>query len=124
MGKKRVFVSYDFDNDKALKEFIIGQSKLPGSPFEVVDFSLKEAAPEKTWEEKAKLAIGRADLVIVMVGPRTHSAPGVRKEVAIARAKNKKIVQLIGYKNGDYLAVKDAGRLYRWSWENLKNLLA
>jgi hypothetical protein len=30
--KKRVFVSFDFDNDKILKEFIIGQSKLPDSP--------------------------------------------------------------------------------------------
>ena len=91
----------------------------------MIDHSLKEAAPEKTWEEKARLAIRRADLVIVMVGPRTHSAPGVRKEVAIARAENKKIVQIIGYKDGgDYLAVKDAGRLHRWSWENLKSLLS
>jgi len=26
MAKKRVFVSFDFDNDKTLKDFIIGQS--------------------------------------------------------------------------------------------------
>ena len=34
MNKTRVFVSFDFDNDKALKEFIIGQSRLPDSPKE------------------------------------------------------------------------------------------
>ena len=51
MAKKRVFISFDFDNDKKLKDFIIGQSKLPDSPFEVMDHSLKEAAPEKEWEE-------------------------------------------------------------------------
>jgi hypothetical protein len=35
MAKKRVFVSFDFDNDKVLKDFIVGQSRLPDSPFEV-----------------------------------------------------------------------------------------
>jgi len=121
--KKRVFVSFDFDNDRQLKDFIIGQSKLPDSPFEVVDHSLKEAAPERDWEAKANTAIKRSDIVIVMVGPKTHLAHGVRKEVKMARNANKHIVQIIGYKNGDYTSVPGAGRLYRWSWENLKSLL-
>ena len=56
MAKKRVFVSFDFDNDKALKVFIIGQARNPDSPFEVADHSLKEAAPEKDWLEKARRA--------------------------------------------------------------------
>lgn len=47
MAKKPVFVSFDFDNDKVLKDFIIGQSKHGDSPFSVIDHSLKEAAPEK-----------------------------------------------------------------------------
>ncbi len=50
MAKKKVFVSFDFDNDKPLKEFLIGQAKLDDAPFEVIDFSLKETAPEKTWQ--------------------------------------------------------------------------
>jgi hypothetical protein len=33
-----------FDNDRTLYTFIIGQAKLPDSPFEVSDHSLKEAA--------------------------------------------------------------------------------
>ncbi len=33
MAKKRVFVSFDFDNDRTLKDFIIGQARLPDSPF-------------------------------------------------------------------------------------------
>jgi hypothetical protein len=123
MVKKKVFVSFDFDNDKKLKDFIIGQSRLPDSPFVVVDNSLKEAAPEQDWEAKANRAIKRSDIVIVMVGPQTHRAHGVLKEVRMARAANKHIVQVIGYKNGDYKQVKDAGRLYMWNWENLKKLL-
>lgn len=123
MTKKRVFVSFDFDNDRVLKDFIIGQSKLPDSPFEVIDHSLKEAAPEKDWEEKARRAIKRSEIVIVMVGPSTYRASGVLKEVNIARNEEIKIIQIIGYKNGNYTAVPNAGRLYSWNWENLKKLL-
>ena len=78
--KKRVFVSFDFDNDKRLKDFIIGQSRLPVSPFEVIDNSLKEAAPERDWETKANAAIKRSEVVIVMVGPPTHRAQGVLRD--------------------------------------------
>ena len=46
MAKKKVFISFDFDNDKTLKEFIVGQAKNSDSPFEMSDHSLKEAAPE------------------------------------------------------------------------------
>jgi len=121
--KKRVFVSFDFDNDKVLKDFIIGQARLPDSPFEVVDTSLKEAAPMKTWEEKARAAIRRSNIVLVMVGSDTHKAPGVLKEVAMARDEDIPVVQFIGYRDGDYTPVPDAGRLYAWNWENLKKLL-
>ncbi len=123
MAKKKVFVSFDFDNDKVLKDFIIGQARLPDSPFEVIDFSLKEAAPMKTWEEKARTAIKRSDIVLVMVGSKTYRAPGVLKEVKIAREEGVQIVQVIGYKDGNYTSVPDAGRLYAWNWDNLKRLL-
>lgn len=123
MTKKRVFVSFDFDNDRVLKDFIIGQARLTDSPFEVIDHSLKEAAPERDWEAKARTAIRRSEIVIVMVGSETHRAPGVLKEIAMAREANVKIVQLIGYRDGNPTPVPNAGRLYAWNWANLKNLL-
>ena len=125
MAKKKVFVSFDFDNDKKLKDFIIGQAKLPDSPFEVTDFSLKEAAPQRDWEARARDRIRRADVFIAMLGPKTAKAPGVLKEVAIATALGKPKFQIIGYTNGtERWAVPNAGRTYRWSWPTLKKLLA
>jgi hypothetical protein len=124
MVKKRVFVSFDFDNDHSLKDFLIGQSRLSDSPFEVIDHSLKEAAPEKDWERKAKAAIARSEIVIVMVGQNTYQAKGVLKEIGFARDAGVKIVQIIGYRDGKYTPVPNAGRLYSWNWENLKQLLA
>ena len=122
MAKKKVFVSFDFDNDKILKEFIIGQAKLADSPFEIIDTSIKEAAPMKTWEDKARAAIRRSDLVIVMVGSSTYRAPGVLKEVAMCREEGKPIAQIIGYRDSSPTPVPNAGRMYKWEWERLKNL--
>lgn len=124
VSKKKVFVSFDFDNDRALKDFIIGQARHTDSPFEVIDHSLKEAAPEPDWPKKARAAIKRSELVLVMVGPHTHRAQGVLKEVAMAREEGVPIVQIIGHKDGNYTAVPNAGRLYSWNWDNLKRLLA
>lgn len=123
--KKKVFVSFDFDNDKTLKEFIIGQAKLPDSPFEISDHSLKEAAPEKDWLNKATRAIARSDVFLIMLGPKTKRASGVLKEVKVANEKKKNRIQIIGYKKGtkDW-AVAGGGRVYAWNWENLKKLLA
>ncbi len=124
MDKKRLFVSFDFDNDKVLKDFIIGQSKNQDSPFEVTDASLKEAAPERDWAQRAESRIKSCDRVLVMVGAYTYKAPGVLKEVAFARKWDIPIAQVIGYKDANPTPVPDAGRLYAWNWENLKALLS
>ena len=126
MAKTKVFISFDFDYDKTLKEFIIGQAKNSDSPFEVSDHSLKEAAPEKDWLDRARRAIWRADVFIIMLGPRTKKASGVLKELEIANEKEKRKFQIIGHKDGSEVlwAVPGGGRTYRWNWDNLKKLLA
>jgi len=122
--KRRVFVSFDFDNDKALKDFIVGQVKNEDFPFEITDMSMKEAAPEKEWLEEAEERIKRSDTMLIMLGPKTNKAPGVLKEVKIASKLEKNRFQMIGYKDGDYTPVSDGGRVYSWNWDNLKKLLA
>ena len=123
-AKKRVFVSFDFDNDKALKDFIIGQSRNPDSPFEVADWSMKERTLRLSWEDEARERINRSDVVIVMVGNSTYKAPGVLKEVKMAREAGKPVYQIIGYRDSKPTPVPDAGRLLRWNWENLKKLFS
>jgi hypothetical protein len=125
MAKTKVFISFDYDNDKVLRDFIIGQAKNPDSPFEVADHSLKEEAPEKHWAEKARRAISRSDVFIVMLGSKTKYASGVLKEVAMANELEKQKFQIIGYQDGsEDWAVPNAGRVYRWDWDNLKKLLS
>jgi len=124
MAKKKVYISFDFDNDKKLKDFLIGQAKNTDTPFEVSDFSLKEEAPEREWLDRAQRAISRSDVFIVMLGPKTNKSPGVLKEVKIANELGTTKFQIIGYKEGsETWRVPDAGRVYSWNWENLKKLL-
>jgi len=123
LAKKKAFICFDFYNDISLKNLIIGQAKNTEAPFEVSDFSLKEAAPEREWLDRAKRAISRSDVFIVMLGPKTNKAPGVLKEVKIANEFGTKKFQIIGYKEGsETWRVPDAGRVYSWKWENLKKL--
>ena len=42
MPKKKVFISFDFDNDLSLKNLLVGQAQLSDSPFEISDWFLPE----------------------------------------------------------------------------------
>ena len=124
MATKRVFFSFDFDEDQGLKHHMVGQLKLDTSPFAAADWSMKEAAPQRNWEAEAEARIARSDVVVVLAGPNTYRAPGVLKEVAITRRLRKPIVQIIGYKNSSPTAVPNGGRLLRWSWANMTSVLS
>jgi len=123
MAMKRVFFSFDFDNDQSLKVLMQGQLKLPASPFQAADWSMKEAAPQRNWEREAESRIKRSDVVVVLLGTRTHRASGVRREVDMARRNGKRLVQVILRPNTSPVPVPKGGRVVRWSWPNLSKAL-
>ena len=84
---------------------------------------MKEAAPEKDWEEKALSRIKRSDIVVVITGEKTYKASGVKKEVKMARNENIPIIQ-IKPQGTNPIRVENAGVLYDWTWDNLKRLLS
>ncbi|GHI47572.1 TIR domain-containing protein [Streptomyces albidoflavus] len=121
---KRVFVSFDYDYDKTLKNFLIGQAKNPDSPFEIHDWSIKEASPD--WRGKARARIRASDVVIVICGEYTDEAVGVAIELKIAQEEEIDYFLLNGYsgKNGRRPStVKATDKVYKWTWENLKLLV-
>lgn len=125
MAKVPVFISFDYDHDVTLKEFVVGQAKLDDSPFEITDHSIKEDSTD--WKAKARARIKRANQVIVICGKHMETATGVNIEIEIARDEKKPYFLLAGYSDGGNkkpTSALDTDKLYKWTWDNLKSLIA
>ena len=123
MAKKKVFVSFDYDNDNVLKGSLISQARDPSSPFTLTDFSIQAALPAHEWISKAQSAIARCDVFIVLLGMHTHQAQGVLKEVNIAKGSRKYRFQL-RTQGSNPKPVKGAGLVVHWTWPKLKAMLS
>ena len=125
MATKRAFISFDFDHDEDLRSLLAGQAKNRDSPFEIKDRSLKEPLTGD-WKEKVRRRMDNVDVVIVICGEYTHTASGVAAELTIAREAKKPYFLLWG--RADKKCTKprtalDSDKIYKWTWENLKNLI-
>ncbi|MXY21886.1 MAG: TIR domain-containing protein [Dehalococcoidia bacterium] len=116
-----IFVSFEFDKDVDLKNNFYRQAR-DHSPHRVRDFSLREAYPTNSWKDRARSAIRECDAVIVLVGPDTHNAPGVRTEVEIARLLSKPVFQVIP-KGRPYSGVAGIEDRMRWNWKLINKRL-
>lgn len=125
MAKKRVFTSFDFDHDEDLKNLLIGQSKNPDSPFELADWSVKEAM-SGDWKSKVRTRIKTCVLLIVICGEYTDKATGVSTELQIAKEENIPYVLLWGRSGKSCVKpvlAKTNDKIYKWTWDNLKSLI-
>jgi antiphage defense system Thoeris ThsB-like protein len=123
--KKRVFISFDVDNDNGAKVMLAGQAAHPDSPFDFKDASVKEHLPGD-WKEKVRSRMNNIDLVIFLCGTKTNLATGVAHELTITLEKKVPFFYLAAY--GDKNCVKPSGanasdKVYKWEWENLKRLI-
>ena len=123
MAKVPVFISFDYDHDNDLKVLLVGQAANDDSPFDIADWSIKEASSD--WKDKARTRIKRVDQVIVMCGKYTDTAIGVNAEIEIARDERKPYFLLKGRADGGNkkpTAALSTDKLYDWTWDNLKKL--
>jgi len=125
MAKVPVFISFDFDYDDDLRVLLVGQSRLTDSPFEIADWSVKDVSTN--WEDDARKRIRRSDQVAVICGEHTDTATGVSKEVRIARSERVPYFLLKGRADKTCkkpTAALDGDKMYKWTWDNLKLLVA
>ncbi len=125
MAKKRTFISFDYDHDLDLKTLLVGQAKNQDSPFEIADFSIKEAISEG-WKKKARTRIKGCDVVVVICGEHTDTATGVSAELTIAQEEGVNYFLLNGRANKTCTKPKSAkstDKIYDWTWDNLKKLI-
>jgi hypothetical protein len=105
----------------------LGEQLRRSPRFQIENWSMKEAAPQRLWKAEARTRISRSDVLLVVVGRQTYRAPGVLAEVAMARnvLPPVPIRQIVGYRL--LVAprrVPNAGRLYRWGHDRLVDVLA
>lgn len=125
MAKKRVFISFDVDHDEGTKTMLAGQAKLPDSPFDFIDASVKEPLTGD-WKDKVKRRMDNIDVVIVLCGEHTHTANGVAAEVTIAQEKKVPYFLLAAYSDKNCTkptSAKADDKVYKWTWDNLKGLI-
>ena len=125
MTMKRAFISFDFDHDEELRDALVGQAKLPQSPFGIADWSVKESL-EGNWKAKVRDRIRRTDLTIVICGsiPTRHEGwrqnsplPGKKASPTSCRGArpNKRCTKPAMARKSD--------KIHKWTWDNLKLLV-
>ena len=75
---------------------LAGQARLPDSPFDFKDNSVKHHLTGD-WEEKVWRRMDNVDLVVILCGTKTHTADGVAAELQIAKQKSKPYFLLAAY---------------------------
>ena len=120
----RVFISFDFDNDKSLAGDLVAQANRSESPFAFVDLSVKHSIDGR-WQKEARKRIRQSDLVVVICGQHTHQAIGVEAELSITREERKPYFLLRGRRDRACMKPKNARRddpIHPWKWTTLHML--
>lgn len=124
-SKKRVFISFDLDHDEDTKIRLAGQAKLPDSPFDFTDASVREPLIGD-WKSKVRRRMDNIDVLIVLCGEHAYLAKGVAAELTIAQEQKKPYFLLAAY--ADRTCTKptsamSSDKVYEWTWANLKPLI-
>ena len=122
MPNVNIFVSFEFDKDGDLKNNFLAQARRQ-SPHRVINCSLNEAYPDQQWKGRARSAIRQCDVVIVLVGPDTHNAVGVKTEVDMARQLGKPVFQVVP-QGRPYGGVPYLDTPVRWRWPRINAKIA
>ena len=125
MAKKRVFISFDYDNDASLRDSLVEQSRRLDSPFSMVDCSVR-APYDEQWKRKVRSIVRDVDLVIVICGEQTDKADGVAAELSIVQEERKPYFLLRGHRGRNCAKPRNALRtdvIHGWNWPDLHNLI-
>ena len=117
----RVFVSFEYERDLANARNLIAQAQYRYGR-SVVDMSLSEPYRADTgeWVNKARAAISNSDVIIVLLGPNTHNAPGVTREIKLAKSLGKPVIQVRPQaKAWRVHQLLTEENLIVWKWKNL-----
>ena len=117
MATLNIFVSFEFDKDKDLQNNFYRQAR-DLTQHRIRDCSLHESYPDDAWKKKARDAISRCDVVVVLIGQDTQNAPGIIVETDMARSLNKPIIQ-VKPQGRPYNGLTRLGQPIPWKWTRI-----
>ena len=117
MAILNIFVSFEFDQDKDLQNNFYRQAEQETN-HRIQDCSLHESYPDEAWKTKARNAIIRCDVVVVLVGKNTHNAPGIIVETDMACSFGKPVIQ-VRPQGRPYNGLTRLGHLIPWRWSRI-----
>ncbi len=126
MADPRAFISFDFDHNENEKNLFVGQSKHSKTPFNIEDWSSKEALPQSQWEKLIKDKINRCHMVIVLVGKYMATASGVVKEIRWAKEQDVPVfgVYVGGANSSSNLPDGlSRSRVIPWDWDKIASAI-
>lgn len=95
MAKKRIFISFDYDNDRHYKNLLLAWDKNDEFDFEFYDGSLKQAVNsiDATYiKSKIKPKILAASRLLCIVGKETAKSTWIDWEIQTAVDNNRKLI--------------------------------
>ncbi len=121
MVKKKVYISFDFQNDRAFKNELVSASQAKDASFKIANWSTKPVNIGPKWLKETKYHIGRCDAFVVVIGENTEMAEGVRHELDIAETIGKLIIPLLAHPQNTL--PKGIVEAHDWSPDTLTSLL-
>lgn len=95
MASKKVFISYDYDNDRHYKNLLLAWNKNSEFNFEMEDHSADisiNSTDAAVIKRAISAKIGNADYFLCIVGKSTHKSSWVKWEIIKAIELKKKII--------------------------------
>lgn len=127
MANPRAFISFDFDNNAGEKMYFIGQSVNSRTPFNIEDWSSKEALAQSRWQQIIEDKMKKCNMMIVLVGKNMSTAIGVNKEIDMAIKNNVPFfgVYVAGANSSSILPVGLArNRVIPWTWDGIASAIS
>ena len=119
--RRPVFLSFEFEKDAGRRGNFIGLAR-KHCEFAIIDKSLPSAQHDEKWRQMAKERIRSSHVVIVLLGPDTHNAPGVKDELSLAGEVRCPVVQLMPQEKSYGLVAKN-GAVCEYKWDTINQML-
>ena len=118
---RTVFLSFEYQRDAGRRGTFIGQAKV-NCEFAIIDKSLPSTQHDERWRREARGRIESSEVVVVLLGPDTHNAPGVKDELSLAGEVSCPVVQLMP-QNKKYGLVAKYGSVCEYKWNFINRML-